>query len=402
MRPGDYRQAEALLLTALAEPQRTAPADPKVPEILNDLGATCHLLARYDEAEALYQESLSGWRRMAAPPAEQIARTLTNLATTERALGRYADAEAAYLEALRSHETSTTLSNLADLYRTQGKLQQALPVAERAVRIAGEARLVFSLQTLALIHRAAGDLDEAGALYRQALAKSIAQNGANHPATAAVENNLADIAVKLGHYAEAEQMARKATASLEHSLGPAHPRVAVAATNLAQALRMQEKYAEAERQYERALEILEEAGPAAAADRARCLANLADLNYHQGKPARAVELYRKAVEAMPDRAEAAMLMARLAEVRRSQGLYAESVKLYRRAIPMLESARSSDDTDLRVLEVPDVDRDVILSAVGTQRLPGAADNLSAEREDIRYEPRFLDIQRELRDALLSP
>ncbi len=36
-------------------------------------------------------------------------------------------------------------------------------------------------------------------------------------------------------------------------------------------------------------------------------------------------------------------------------------------------------------------RDVILSAFGTQRLPGAADNLSAEREHIRYEPRFLDI-----------
>lgn len=47
-------------------------------------------------------------------------------------------------------------------------------------------------------------------------------------------------------------------------------------------------------------------------------------------------------------------------------------------------------------------RDIILSTLGAPRTPESIDNLSADREHIRYEPRFLDIQRELRESLLNP
>ena len=101
----------------------------------------------------------------------------------------------------------------------KGKLPEALRLAQRAVKAAqdlgqaGQGRLLFTLQTVAGIHRSAGRFDEAATLYRLALEKSIAQNGERHPATAAIQNNLADLEVKLAHYGAAERLARQAIAA---------------------------------------------------------------------------------------------------------------------------------------------------------------------------------------------
>src|SRR5438093_5612860 len=70
---GDYRGAETLFRTVLDELRRNAPQDPKIPEILNDLGANCHLLGRYAEAESLYQGALRAWRANPAPPTDVLA-----------------------------------------------------------------------------------------------------------------------------------------------------------------------------------------------------------------------------------------------------------------------------------------------------------------------------------------
>jgi tetratricopeptide (TPR) repeat protein len=345
---GNYRGAGRLFRAALASLRASAPDDPNVPELLNNLGADCHLLGRYAEAEQLYREALDGWRRLPDKPADVIARTLGNLATTYRARGLYQQAEAAYREAVQSLEhdgryaaqTAFTQANLADLYRAEDKLADALPLAQRALRTlegsaADPVRLAFALQTLAAIERAQGHLDEAGRLYRQALAQTVAQNGEDHPAAAAVKTNLAEIAMKLGQYAEAETLARQAMASWQRTLGPAHPRVGVAAVNLAQALRFQQRYVEAAPLYERALEILD------GADRVHCLADYADMHAQQGSPVAAVDLYRQAIAAAQrvfgaEHPQTALIMTRLADVRRTQGLYAESVKLYRLALPSLD------------------------------------------------------------------
>jgi tetratricopeptide (TPR) repeat protein len=357
---GNYREAERLFRSALAGLREMAPADPRVPEILNDLGADCHMLGRYTEAEQFYHDALSVWQAQKPMPVELVSRAWSNLATTYRTRASYREAEDAYREALQLLDGDTrsaaqfafTLSNLADLYRTQDKLGEALPLARRAVAMLQEGgnsaapRLIFALQTLAAIERAQGDLDEAGALFQKALVLSVAQNGEDHPATATVKNNLAEIGLKLGRYEEAEKLAREAVLTWRRALGAGHQRVGTAAANLAQALRLQQRYADAEPQFETALGILQ------GADRARCLANYADMRYQQGKPVEAVDFYRQALEAAqrsfgPEHPQTALIMTRLAEVRRSQGLYAESVRLYRRALPVLEAAGPSEQGDLR-------------------------------------------------------
>src|SRR5437763_979063 len=118
---GQYREAERLYRMALHDLRQAAPRDPHIPDLLNNIGAECHLLAKYTEAEALDREALAAWQNQPAQP-EAIARTWTNLAMTLRASGRYSDAEAAYNQALRSLEPgrdrhaaqfALTLGNLA-------------------------------------------------------------------------------------------------------------------------------------------------------------------------------------------------------------------------------------------------------------------------------------------------
>jgi ABC-type nitrate/sulfonate/bicarbonate transport system ATPase subunit len=46
-------------------------------------------------------------------------------------------------------------------------------------------------------------------------------------------------------------------------------------------------------------------------------------------------------------------------------------------------------------------RDLILKAFNIGHVSRAAESLAVERERVRYEPRFLDIQKELREALQS-
>src|SRR5262245_9872078 len=180
---GNYREAERLFRSALAALRGSAPHDPNIPQILNDLGADCHLLGKYAEAQQFYKDALTAWRSWPEPPADRIARALANLATSYRARALYGEAETAYQEALHAIEGDAryaaqfafTLSNLADLYRAQDRLADALPPAQRAVKMleqAGDAatpRLRYALQTLAAIQRGQGKFGQADSLYRKAL-----------------------------------------------------------------------------------------------------------------------------------------------------------------------------------------------------------------------------------------
>ena len=123
-----------------------------------------------------------------------------------------------------------------------------------------EATALFSqagryLQDRARYEQAAPLLQRALAIYEQEL-------GANHPATVASLNNLAELYWAQGKYPEAEPLLRRALAIREQQLGANHPHTATSLHNLARLYQDQGKYAEAEPLYQRALVIREhELGP---------------------------------------------------------------------------------------------------------------------------------------------
>ena len=176
-----------------------------------------------------------------------------------RSAGRYADSEPLYRQALhlcsdlssQDSNTGVILNNLAELYRVQGRL------------------------------------DDADLLYRQALERLEPTLGAEHPFVAMVLNNWAELMRFRGRNMQrAADSCRKALALLEKSLGIGHPQVAPVLNNLAEVYRAQGLYGKAETLYESALRIqkqaLGEAHPATAAT----LNNLGLLYFQRGEYSR--------------------------------------------------------------------------------------------------------------------
>jgi tetratricopeptide (TPR) repeat protein len=103
---------------------------------------------------------------------------------------------------------------------------------------------------------------QAAPLLRDALAISVKVLGPEHPDTAISLNNLANVLRAQGDLAEARPLSERALAISEKVLGPEHPDTAISLTNLANLLWSQGDLVGARPLYERTLAIREKAfGP---------------------------------------------------------------------------------------------------------------------------------------------
>ncbi len=141
-------------------------------------------------------------------------------------------------------------------------------------------QFAFSLNQLAALYHSQGKYNEAEPLYRRSLSIVEKQLGENHPDVANSLNNLAVLYQNQGKYNEAEPLLLRSLSILEKQLGENHPNVATSLNNLAGLYKSQGKYNEAESLYRRSLSIWEkqlgENHPLVATS----LNNLAELYYH--------------------------------------------------------------------------------------------------------------------------
>ncbi len=114
-----------------------------------------------------------------------------------------------------------------------------------------------SLNNLALLYKSQGRYEEAEPLYRHALAINEKKLGPEHPYVAAALNNLALLYKFQGRYEEAEPLYTRALAINEKKLGQEHPHVAASLNNLALLYSAQGRYEEAEPLHRRASAIRE-------------------------------------------------------------------------------------------------------------------------------------------------
>lgn len=205
-RIGERRRAAGLLQRALAIDERVYGAGH--PQVIEDVE---HLAAALPAGEAV----LLLERAAQSEDAATAARNLTRLAAIYESQGRRADAVRLYRQAIAKEETGARLNDLALLIEPKA----ALPLLRRALEL------------------------------RQK------QLGPAHPETAATLNNLANVLLALGNLAQAEPLQRRALRALEDALGSGHSRVATASSNLADILRAKGDIAGARALYERALAI---------------------------------------------------------------------------------------------------------------------------------------------------
>ena len=253
-------------------------------------------------------------------------------------------------------DTTTSINNLAELYRSQGAYAKAEPLHLRALAVREKALgpdhpdTAVSLNNLALLYESQGAYAKAEPLYLRSLAIMEKALGPVHPTTAASLNNLAGLYDSQGAYAKADPLLRRALAIMEKALGPDHQDTATSINNLAELYRSQGAYAKAEPLHLRALAVKEKALGPDHPDTAVSLNNLALLYESQGAYAKAEPLYLRALAIMekalgPEHPSTANSLNSLALLYKSQGAYAKAEPLYLRALAIREKALGPDHPD---------------------------------------------------------
>lgn len=158
---------------------------------------------------------------------------------------------------------SSILTNLAELYRLQGRHNEALPLIKEASlineQLFGEdhPKTANGYNNLALLYRLQGNYEEAEALFVKAFQICEQFSDGNQRLIPTIYNNLANLYYLQGKYEKAELFHKNALRIREQILGKKHPDTANSYNNLAFLYRSQGKYKEADRLYKKALKITE-------------------------------------------------------------------------------------------------------------------------------------------------
>jgi tetratricopeptide (TPR) repeat protein len=342
----------ATLLAAALLP--AAHAQPIVALQLNDRGNRAAEAGRYDEAVALYRQSAALWKEAGPDYDAHRAGTLLNLGVAEGGAGDRLAATRAMEEALALHRAmlgpghERTVSNmnlLAANYLIVGRIddaeamyREALPLA-RALDPTGiqTARALGGIGNV-LVRR--GRAKEAIAPSDEALDMAIRAAGEDSLDTALAFVGAAEAQRAAGHADRALPLFRRARAIYENTLGPDHPRVAVLLSQEGMLALREGKPATAEDLLTRALAALERSCPKCAAERAIAENNLAVLRFEQRRYNDAGDLLTDAVAlresftAKPG-GELAGTLSLLAQVREKQKRHQDAEKLKQRASVIL-------------------------------------------------------------------
>jgi tetratricopeptide (TPR) repeat protein len=230
---------------------------------------------------------------------------------------------------------------------------QAAPILRDALAIWEKAlgpehpNTAASLNSLAKLLQAQGDLAGARPLFKRALAILEKAHGPEHPDTATTLNNLALLLQDQGDVAGARPLLERALAIREKALGPEHRATAASLNNLAGLLQNQGDVAGARPLFERALAIHEKALGPEHPDTAASLNNLAGLLQDQGDLAGARPLLERALAIRekalgPEHPDTAITMNNLARVLRDTGHSNEAESLFQKAIAIGEKALGRD------------------------------------------------------------
>jgi tetratricopeptide (TPR) repeat protein len=198
--------------------------------------------------------------------------------------------------------TSDLLNRLAS-YRhvVLAAYEQARPLYERALAIdekvlgPGHPRTATSLNDLATLLQAQGNLDAARPLFERALKIREKAFGPYHPSTAVSLGNLGRLLLAQGEllrtqgrpgralFESARPLLTRTLAIHERTFGPKHRHTGVSLTNLAQLHQHQGNLAAALPLFERALQISETSNGPEHPDTAAALFNIARLLWTQGQ-----------------------------------------------------------------------------------------------------------------------
>jgi tetratricopeptide (TPR) repeat protein len=238
----------------------------------------------------------------------------------------------------------------------QGKYQEAIPLAEKAVELAKRvygpehAGTATSLNNLALLYGDMGEYAKAEPLYQEALRIYRKILGPEHLGTVNCLSNLALLYDAMGEYARAEPLLKEALGIVQKVLGPEHPDTASSLNNLGGLYDDMGEYAKAEPLYQEALRIYRKVLGPEHPDTAMSLNNLGGLYHDMGEYAKAEPLYQEALKIRqkvlgPEHPDTASSLNSLALLYRDMGEYAKAEPLYQEALRIVQKVLGSEHPD---------------------------------------------------------
>jgi tetratricopeptide (TPR) repeat protein len=279
--------------------------------IRTTVGTAYKDLGLFSEAERHLERALELRRKALGADAHATLDTMSDLADIYVSQGKYALAQPLLMTAVSGlskilgNEHADTLDskqNLAELYNLQGKYDQAARVFSEVLevrrRIEGEesTAALNAMNSLAVMYTRQGKYEQAERLHTRGLALRQRVLGEQHPQTMTGMNNLGALYLRQGKYTQAEATYVKLLDIQRRVLGEEHPSTLTSLSNLALAYRYQGRYAEAEplgiRNLESRRRLLGEEHP----DTLTSLNNLAGTYHDEGKFAEAEPLYVRLAE----------------------------------------------------------------------------------------------------------
>ena len=238
----------------------------------------------------------------------------------------------------------------------QGKFQEAIPIAERAVEVAKHTlgpdhpKTADALNDLGFIFQKIGNYAKAEPLYQEALRIRQKVLGPEHSDTAASLNNLASLYWAMGEYVKAEPLLKEALRIRQKVFGSGHPDTAQSLNNLAELYQAMGEYAKAEPLLQEALRIRQKVLGSENPDTAVSLNNLAELYRVMGEYAKAEPLYQEGLRILqkvlgPEHRETATILNNLASLYQDMSEYAKAEPLLQEALQILQEILGKEHPD---------------------------------------------------------
>ena len=253
-------------------------------------------------------------------------------------------------------DTAKSLNNLAELYRHMGEYAKAEPLLREALQIRQKVlgpedpNTATSLNNLALLYGVMGEYAKAEPLFHEALQIRQKVLGPEHPDTAQSLNNLGVLYWDMGEYAKAEPLLQEALRICQKFLGLEHPYAATSLNNLAGLYRVMGEYAKAEPLLQEALRIRQKILGPEHPDTAESRGSVAGLYQDMGEYAKAEPLFQEALRIGQkvlgkEHPDTAVFLNNLAGLYQDMGEYAKAEPLYQEARQICQKVLGPEHPD---------------------------------------------------------
>ena len=322
-------------------------------------------MARYKEAELLYQHALVLYKQVWGQSHPDVAATLHELGRLSHTLGMYKDAEEFYKQALNIHNNTLDIKspNVATTHHEVGRLllslkryKEAQYHLERALTMREQllgsehSDTAATLHELAVFHQRQGQNREAQQILQRVLSIEEKILGSEHPDTAITLHSLGGVYLDTGQTKQAQAVLERALSIHEKILGPEHPVLTGTLNNLAILCWQRKQYGEATLLYERALSISQKALGAEHPDALALAFNLALVYEEQEHYEQAKALYIHILsaneKAKMDQENLVIIMQRLAQIHLRQNEDEQAEKLCKDALEWLKTMQEPEQLQI--------------------------------------------------------